>query len=354
MKRIFSVLTLVALTTTLAACTPTANSTKPTTTTTVPSNLMPDTPAVDLAATPPKWIPVAFGNAQISIPATFDVTPLEREPCVNGLFRPGMLFLGMAPKSAKCLVARRAVRPRVTLVHLRYLTRPKTAWSKESAFRVNGVNVYSGNGDDPWLSLYGTRGHVYDYLVPVLGTELSAVGPLAAKVVGTLTVSPRVVALHAGPAPSVPSSWREIMFGGVEFAAPRSWHIDRTSAAEWFTPPCSIQGVWTGQPLVVLDTDRFFVSYNCGLEGPSVPNYPLKPANRVGVDIGPHAPTVPVSALQCFPRAKWLCVVRSEPYSVLALVVRVPGRSKPVIVSIGLGGSGVVARTILYSMKLAK
>ena len=31
----------------------------------------------------------------------------------------------------------------------------------------------------------------------------------------------------------------------------------------------------------------------------------------------------------------------------------VPGRSKPVFVSIGLAGNGMVARTILYSLRAA-
>jgi hypothetical protein len=38
-------------------------------------------------------------------------------------------------------------------------------------------------------------------------------------------------------------------------------------------------------------------------------------------------------------------------YSILVLKVVVPGRSKPVYVSIGLAGSGMVARTILYSLR---
>ena len=47
-------------------------------------------------------------------------------------------------------------------------------------------------------------------------------------------------------------------------------------------------------------------------------------------------------------------VPRSSPdYSILVLRVTVPGRSKPVFVSIGLAGNGVIARTILYSLRAA-
>ena len=46
-----------------------------------------------------------------------------------------------------------------------------------------------------------------------------------------------------------------------------------------------------------------------------------------------------------------VCPATSPAYSILVLKVNVPGRSKPVIVSIGLAGSGMVARTILYSLR---
>jgi hypothetical protein len=47
------------------------------------------------------------------------------------------------------------------------------------------------------------------------------------------------------------------------------------------------------------------------------------------------------------------CPAISPAYSILVLKVTVPGRSKPVYVSIGLAGSGTVARTILYSLRAA-
>jgi hypothetical protein len=45
------------------------------------------------------------------------------------------------------------------------------------------------------------------------------------------------------------------------------------------------------------------------------------------------------------------CPATSPAYSILVLKVTVPGRSKPIYVSIGLAGSGMVARTILYSLR---
>jgi hypothetical protein len=48
-----------------------------------------------------------------------------------------------------------------------------------------------------------------------------------------------------------------------------------------------------------------------------------------------------------------VCPATSLPYSILVLRVTVPGRSKTVYVSIGLAGNGMVARTILYSLRAA-
>jgi hypothetical protein len=47
------------------------------------------------------------------------------------------------------------------------------------------------------------------------------------------------------------------------------------------------------------------------------------------------------------------CPATSPAYSILVLRVNVPGRDKPVYVSIGLSGDGIVATTILYSLKEA-
>jgi hypothetical protein len=43
----------------------------------------------------------------------------------------------------------------------------------------------------------------------------------------------------------------------------------------------------------------------------------------------------------------------SPAYSILVLKLTVPGRKTPVLVSIGLAGNGMVARTILYSLRAA-
>ena len=47
------------------------------------------------------------------------------------------------------------------------------------------------------------------------------------------------------------------------------------------------------------------------------------------------------------------CPATAPDYSILVLRVTVPGRTKPVFVSIGLAWNGMVARTILHSLRPA-
>lgn len=47
------------------------------------------------------------------------------------------------------------------------------------------------------------------------------------------------------------------------------------------------------------------------------------------------------------------CPATAYPYSVPSLRIAVPVRSKPLYMSIGLAGNGMMARTILYSLRAA-
>ena len=71
------------------------------------------------------------------------------------------------------------------------------------------------------------------YLVPGLGVRAGARGPLARRVLATLTWSPLAVVLRRGRAGPVPASWAWHRFGGVRFAAPRSWSLQRDN--QWAT-----------------------------------------------------------------------------------------------------------------------
>jgi hypothetical protein len=99
----------------------------------------------------------------------------------------------------------------------------------------------------------------------------------------------------------------------------------------------------------VLSTDKRFFAVACPLIG----QWPQLPVDGVQIDSGPYAPSVTASSNCLDLNALHACLAAgaSYAYSILVLKVTVPGREKPVVVSIGLAGSGMVARTILYSLR---
>ena len=68
-------------------------------TTTVPTTAN-ALPAVDLSATPAGWVPVAFGNAQVSVPPTWWVL-YNSPPCPTGS-PPGEVFVNPPPGVFHC------------------------------------------------------------------------------------------------------------------------------------------------------------------------------------------------------------------------------------------------------------
>jgi len=75
---------------------------------------------------------------------------------------------------------------------------------------------------------------------------------------------------------------------------------------------------------------------------------------RVGIDIGPHQARIETTNLSCQMSGDLrICIAAVPNTSVLVVRVTVPGRQRPVIVSIGLAGNGMTTRTILNSMRAA-
>jgi hypothetical protein len=105
---------------------------------------------------------------------------------------------------------------------------------------------------------------------------------------------------------------------------------------------------------VTLSTDQHLLPPNACASG-AYSNAPQAPMNGVQVDSG-HADfyvTLSFSKNCPDPHGLTVCRATSPAYSILVLRVNVPGRSKPVFVSIGLAGNGMIARTILYSLRPA-
>ena len=294
-------------------------------------------PAVDLSATPAGWVPVAFGNAQISVPAAWWVL-YNSYPCPTGS-PPGEVFVNPPPGAFACPLeiapgSSTAVSfgpPRSP--HSTVLGHPEV---------INGILVYC----------YPT-GPQSSYLAPSLGVEITVDGPLGQRVLHTLTWSPRSVVLAPGSLPAIPSSWRYVSFAGLRFSVPANWPITRIQVTPGLGAMCQRQGVVFSGTTVTLSTDRHpLLVVLC----PLFPSTPQPPENGVQVDSGLRTePTVTLSlSAHCLVlHGLTACPATSPAYSILVVRMNVPGRSKPVFVSIGLAGNGMVARTILYSMRRA-
>jgi hypothetical protein len=294
-------------------------------------------PSVHLSATPAGWIPVAFGNAQISVPAAWWVL-YNSPPCPTGS-PPGEVFVNPLPGVFHC-PAETAPGPSTTVrfgpptsPHSTVLGHPEV---------INGIFVYP----------YPT-GPQSSYLVPSLSVEITVDGPLGQRVLHTLTWSPRSVVLAPRSSPVVPSSWRSMSFAGVRFSVPANWPVNRTQVTPGLGAICREQGVAFAGTTVTLSTDRHrLLAVFCPRMSPT----PQQSENGVQVDSGLRTePTVTLSlSAHCLViHGLTACPATSPAYSILVLRVNVPGRDKPVFVSIGLAGNGMTARTILYSLRAA-
>jgi hypothetical protein len=293
-------------------------------------------PAVDLAATPAGWVPVAYGDAEISVPAAWWVL-YNSYPCPTGS-PPGEVFVNPPPGGFACPLEI-APDPSTT-VSFGPQRSPHDVFGNPEA--INGIFVW------PY-----TTGPQSSYLVPSLGVEITVDGPLGQRVLHTLTWSPRSVVLAPGSAPAVPSSWQRVTFAGLRFSVPAGWPINRTSVTPGLGAVCKTLGVALASTAITLSTDvRPLLLPPCAY----IPPTPQQPANGVQVDSGLRTEpmvTLSLSAHCLGIHGLTACPATSPAYSILVLRVNVPGRDKPDFFSIGLAGNGMVARTILYSLRAA-
>jgi len=276
--------------------------------------------AVDRDATPSGWVPVAFDDVQISVPATWDITL----GCPEAV---GNIYLGGEPE---LFCPNEAVELDIVVLGTDD-SPPPTGVSPEV---INGLTVYWLGPDDGTL------------LIPSLHASINATGPSAGEVLHTVTYSPGAVALASGASPSVPSEWHRVSFGGLNVAVPRSWAVVRQ--ADW---PISC-----GPTDLSLSEKDVLLSAGTAVSPPACPDIshvgvPF-PTDGLVIDPGPDGPLTSDSFWPCL-RIHRLraCPTTADGSSVLVLAVHAPGRSRPTVVEIGLAGSGMTARTIVDSLR---
>jgi len=312
-------------------------------------------PAVVTSATPAGWVPVAYGDAQVSVPASFSVYYSPSFGCPQASF-PGSLYVGpprVERQPRPCDAGLPSISANeVVLQPWRYIPYSPVGVLPR-LFALNGVRVYAVSAHVPSGVNVPERFSNHTYLVaPSLSVEVSASGPLAHRILATFTRSPRAVALAPGPAPSIPAGWHTVTFQGLSFSVPSSWPVTRTAQGFGIGDVCLTPGVSLGGRHVTLSTDLHNVILYCPYELPR----PQPPTDGVQIDAGSNLelpPGLSFSTSCLHVNRLTACPATSPAYSILVLKVTVPGPSTPVLVSIGLAGNGLVARTILYSLRAA-
>jgi hypothetical protein len=328
MARRLAAITTVVMAFVLAACT--SSPTMPRTTTTRPLNgNVISTPAVDTDATPHGWVPIDFRDAQISVPATWWYQSPAEGSCPGSRI-PGLVLVGEVHNACAHppAAASFASITSAGVVEIGHGPQKKTV--------VNGIAVYVEAGG-------------LTYYVPSLDVQVHASGPLARGVLHTLTLSPSAIVLSRTPTPRVSTSWGWYSFAGLRFAAPRSWPHMTTDDIVMGCP----QVVPALPHMVVFDTATSAAAPGC--ISPLAQVSDIHYNDGILVASGPdQSVQLPKSLRDCLNlHGLRGCVTNITYGGVFELVVAVPGRSRPTLVEIGLAGNGMIAKTILHSLRAA-
>jgi hypothetical protein len=301
------------------------------------------TPAFGQSQTTAGWVPVDYGNVQVSVPPG---AVIGSNACPDPSV-PVTVHLGRQPTGVFNCPLEPAGGTTVTLESLP----AGTSTSGLPAHTVNGIKEFSNFGSPATA----------EELVPSLGVEVQASGPLASPFLLTLTRSPRAVALAGGQAPHLPRSWHRVTFGGLSVAVPATWpvqHATDEGASCERQPPWEPGGV-TGagsRPAVILDAGQSPLPPSCPAPLPAEADQPVEPAtDGLVIDPGPIGPlSGAISYGPCISIAGIRICPANDPgrYGELILRIHTTG-GKKIAVVIGDAVSGETARTILYSLRSA-
>lgn len=283
----------------------------------------PTTPRV-VAAAPRGWLPVAYGDAQISVPSSWSLVTAGAAGCGPAT---GVVLLG---GGSWCPASMHApASPGTSVVTLRTTTSSATGGGPP-VMVVHGLAVYA-------------PGVAAVYVVPALHTELTVSGPPQPRVLRTLTYSPRAVVL-AGRASPPPPRWRRVTFGGVALRVPSAWPVRRPG----YAPPCATDLV-LAEPGVTL-ARAAPLPVLCPLSEALV--RPVPQVAGVEVDAYPRAWTPGRCTGAARIGGMRVCIAASPASGVLKVRVQ-PPHGTAVTVRLGLFGRGLVDATVLSSLRPA-
>jgi hypothetical protein len=284
------------------------------------------------------WAPVPYRNAQLSVPGSWLVEAPQQLAC--GFSQAdGMIFVGISPDIPKGMGCGLTSSLAWILPAGRI---PHGIGSRTPTAVIHGFSVYR---------LRSAKGSVL-YLVPELGVRVGARGLLARRVLATLTRSPLSVVLRRGPVGPVPANWIWRHFGGLRFAAPRSWSLLRED--QWATCGTGL----VPQTLLLLDATRPPLALPCPAQLPTASADQALPG--LAVVTGKYASeSVGESYTRCqVRRGVQICLStvtgQGGPLGgVLIFSASKPHRHALTFFLLGLSGSGANARAIFGSIRLA-
>jgi hypothetical protein len=288
-------------------------------------------PLTDTAATPRGWAPVAYGDAQISVPADWRVATTP----VCGRAAPGYVVLGNM--STNLIVQNPRCRQAPNTAAILLGAPGKGRGALAGATKINGIPVES-------VLLAPSEDGSVSYFVPGLHVMVTAHGSLARRVLATLTRSPLSVALAAGTRFPVPHSWRWHDFGGIRFATPARWRTEKSSV--WY--PCwwTIESTQAVKLVKATRNERFMCP-----PSPFIVGF-MRPRHGLVVGAGRFASPYDDAGAECMSlNGLRACFDSPSPGRPLEVVVHTPSQHKPTVVYVGLKGNGVEARTIVESIR---
>jgi hypothetical protein len=182
------------------------------------------------------------------------------------------------------------------------------------------------------------------YLVPSLRVEVTARGPLASRVLATLTRSPLSVVLARRRPFPVPGTWRWLDFGGIRFAVPARWRLEQSSS--WGT--CF--GAFSMDPTTVTLSTAERGGLSCPVTLDAVPLHAVHQGVIVGAGRMASMNSAHYDGCRMLHGLRACYSASFYQDGLLDAAVFVPGRHRPTVVEIGLAGNGTVARTIFESI----
>jgi hypothetical protein len=294
-------------------------------------------PLTDGSGTPAGWAPVPYRRAQLSVPGLWLVESPQQPWCVPQ--SRGMIFVGGKPgipKGAGCGLT------------------ASLAWIRPAGHTGSGIRHRRPTAVIHGIPVYRLPSGPESaaYLVPELGVRVGARGPLARRVLATLTWSPLAVVLRRSPTDPVPASWIWHRFGGVRFATPRPWSLQREN--QWATCGTGL----VPRSLLLIDATRPPAYLPCPAPFPTAAAEQAEPG--LTVVTGKYAAK---SGGEDFARCRVRRGVRiclssvtgqgGFSSGVLIFSVSRPHRRAATFFLLGLSGSGAPGRAIFGSVRVA-